>query len=132
MNIVIIEDEALVAEDLERSLRKLIGANINVIHLRSVKEGITHFKNANAPNLIFSDIQLGDGLSFEIFVTAPVTAPIIFCTAYDEYALDAFKANGIDYILKPFTIETLENAIEKYYNLKRQLSSDQALNTTPW
>ncbi|MES2064613.1 MAG: LytTR family DNA-binding domain-containing protein [Bacteroidota bacterium] len=125
MNIIIIEDEGIVADDLEINLRKLISEPVNIIKLRSVKEGIAYFKNNDAPDLIFSDIQLGDGLSFEIFVSEQVAVPIIFCTAYDEYALDAFKANGIDYILKPFTRQTLNAALEKYMQLKKIFSADQ-------
>ena len=100
MNIVIIEDEGIVAEELELNIRKLIDEPVDIVRLKSVKESIAYFKKADTPDLIFSDIQLGDGLSFEIFVAEPISAPVIFCTAYDEYALDAFKANGIDYILK--------------------------------
>lgn len=125
MNIVIIEDEAVVAEDLEINIRKLINEPVEVAHIRSVKEGVAYFKDHAMPDLIFSDIQLGDGLSFEIFVSQPVSVPVIFCTAYDEYALDAFKANGIDYILKPFTRQTLDKALQKYLQLKKIFSSDQ-------
>src|SRR5947207_13376924 len=102
MNIVIIEDEKLMAEDLRISIAQLIDEQVSFVLLHSVKESIAYLKSHDDPDLIFSDIQLGDGLSFEIFIEAPVAAPVIFCTAYNEYALDAFKANGIDYILKPF------------------------------
>jgi two-component system response regulator LytT len=125
VNIVIIEDEGIVADDLEINIRKLIDEPVEIVKLRSVKEGITYLKNNDAPDLIFSDIQLGDGLSFEIFVNEPVSVPIIFCTAYDEYALDAFKTNGIDYILKPFTRQTLHLALQKYMQLKKIFSADQ-------
>lgn len=125
MNIVIIEDEGVVADDLEQNIRELIDEPVDIIQLRSVKESITYFKKADAPDLIFSDIQLGDGLSFEIFIAEPISVPVIFCTAYDEYALDAFKANGIDYILKPFTRETLNSALQKYRQLKKIFSTDQ-------
>jgi two-component system response regulator LytT len=125
MNIVIIEDEEIVADELELNIKQLIDEPVDIVQLRSVKEAIAYFKKSEAPDLIFSDIQLGDGLSFEIFVTEPVSVPVIFCTAYDEYALDAFKANGIDYILKPFTIQTLDRALQKYRQLKKVLSADQ-------
>lgn len=124
MNIVIIEDERVVAEDLALSIKQLIDEPVSIVQLHSVKEAIAWFKAAPEPDLIFSDIQLGDGLSFEIFVAQPVSAPVIFCTAYDEYALDAFKANGIDYILKPFTTETLERSLERYSQLKKIFSTD--------
>jgi len=125
MNIVIIEDEAIVAEDLEINIKKLIDEPVEITHIRSVKAGIAYFKDNETPDLIFSDIQLGDGLSFEIFLSQPVSVPVIFCTAYDEYALDAFKANGIDYILKPFTTKTLNFALQKYMQLKKIFSADQ-------
>lgn len=124
MNIVIIEDERLVADDLEKNIRKLIKENLNIVQLRSVKESVAYFKASPEPDMIFSDIQLGDGLSFEIFIAVSLTAPVVFCTAYDEYALDAFKANGIDYILKPFTLKTLENALNKYHQLKNLFSGN--------
>ncbi|GAA4327108.1 LytTR family DNA-binding domain-containing protein [Mucilaginibacter gynuensis] len=125
MNIVIIEDEGIVADDLELNIRKLIDETVEIVKLRSVKEGIAYLHKNDAPDLIFSDIQLGDGLSFEIFVSEPVSVPVIFCTAYDEYALDAFKANGIDYILKPFTRQTLNAALQKYMQLRKIFSTDQ-------
>jgi two-component system response regulator LytT len=125
MNIVIIEDEGVVADELELNIKQLIGDPVDIVQLRSVKQAIAYLKKAEAPDLIFSDIQLGDGLSFEIFVEIPVSVPVIFCTAYDEFALDAFKANGIDYILKPFTRQTLDSALEKYRQLKKIFSADQ-------
>ncbi|WDF77496.1 LytTR family DNA-binding domain-containing protein [Mucilaginibacter sp. KACC 22773] len=125
MNIVIIEDEGLVADDLELNIRKLMDEPVNIVQIKSVKEGLAYFKTAEAPDLIFSDIQLGDGLSFEIFVAGLLLVPVIFCTAYDAYALDAFKANGIDYILKPFTSKTLNDALQKYGRLKQLFSTDQ-------
>ena len=125
MNIVIIEDEGIIADDLEINIRKLINEVVEITKLRSVKEALAYFKQHENPDLIFSDIQLGDGLSFEIFLNVPVEAPVIFCTAYDEYALDAFKANGIDYILKPFTRQTLDIALQKYMQLKKVFSAEQ-------
>ncbi|WP_442588651.1 LytR/AlgR family response regulator transcription factor [Pedobacter sp. AW31-3R] len=125
MNIVIIEDESVVAEDLEINLRKLINEPVEITHITSVKAGKAYFTANEIPDLIFSDIQLGDGLSFEIFLSQPMTSPVIFCTAYDEYAMDAFKANGIDYILKPFTTKTLNLALQKYMHLKKIFSADQ-------
>ncbi|MBB6498191.1 LytR/AlgR family response regulator transcription factor [Pedobacter cryoconitis] len=126
MNIVIIEDEQVVADDLELSITQLVHEPVSIIQLYSVKEAITYFKGGFEADLIFSDIQLGDGLSFEIFIAVPISTPVIFCTAYDEYALDAFKANGIDYILKPFTLQILEGALQRYNQLKKQFSNDQA------
>lgn len=125
MNILIIEDEEVVGKELELNIRSLTDKSVEIVQLRSVKESIAYFKEADVPDLIFSDIQLGDGLSFEIFVEVPISSPVIFCTAYDEYALDAFKANGIDYILKPFTRQTLEAALKRYQELKKIFSADQ-------
>lgn len=126
MKIVIIEDELVVADDLERSIKQLIDEPVIITQLHSVKEAITYFKGEPETDLIFSDIQLGDGLSFEIFIAAEISAPVIFCTAYDEYALDAFKANGIDYILKPFTMQTLQYALQRYSQLKKLFSAEKA------
>jgi len=125
MNIVIIEDEAFVADELETNIRKLIAEPVEIVQIKSVKTGLAYFSDHPAPDLIFSDIQLGDGLSFEIFIGQPMSVPVIFCTAYDEYALDAFKANGIDYILKPFTTKTLNDSLQKYMQLKKVFSADQ-------
>lgn len=114
MNIAIIEDEQLTAEDLA-GLIGSIDKDIRVVALLdSVKNATAFLQQAPAIDLIFSDIQLGDGLSFEIFRKIPVHAPVIFCTAYDEYALDAIKSNGIEYILKPYTGQCIGEAIEKY------------------
>lgn len=124
MNIAIIEDEKLVANDLQLSITPLIDGPVHIVQLYSVKEAIKYFKANSSTDLIFSDIQLGDGLSFEIFMEIPVSAPIIFCTAYDEYALEAFKTKGIDYILKPFSTQSLELALQRYHELKKIFSPD--------
>jgi two-component system response regulator LytT len=115
MKVVIIEDERLTAEDLKQTIRQADPAVEIVAILKSVHEGLTWFKSNPAPDLIFSDIQLGDGLSFEIL--SNINTPVIFCTAYDEYALNAFKANGIDYMLKPFTLASVTAALQKFKNL---------------
>ncbi|MFV0345043.1 MAG: LytR/AlgR family response regulator transcription factor [Bacteroidales bacterium] len=118
MNIVIIEDEKLTAEDLVSILRK-IDSNIEVdAILSTVEEACEYLQNCTAPDLIFSDIQLPDGTSFEVFKRLELTAPIIFCTAYNQYALQAFEVNGIDYILKPFSKDTVSKALDKYRLLK--------------
>lgn len=121
MNIVIIEDEPLTAEDLA----DIISENDSKSHitaiLESVQEAIDYFSN-NTADLIFCDIQLSDGLCFEIFQELDLTVPVIFCTAYDEYAIQAFKANGIDYIVKPFIEETVSEALTRYRKLKDTFS----------
>lgn len=122
MRVVIIEDEVLTAEDLKESIQQLDNTVEVVAVLQSVREAVAYFQRNDMPDLIFSDIQLGDGESFDIYRTVEVTAPVIFCTAYDEYALQAFKANGIEYILKPFTNASIADAIRKYNNLRRQFT----------
>ncbi len=112
MNVLIIEDEKPSARRLQRML-----ASIQVqaeVMLHSVEESITWFKNNEHPDLIFLDIQLSDGLSFEIFETIDIKSAVIFTTAYDEYALQAFKLNSIDYLLKPIDADELEKAVKKY------------------
>ncbi|HEV2482466.1 MAG TPA: LytTR family DNA-binding domain-containing protein [Puia sp.] len=117
MNIVIIEDEPLTARDLEACIRAAQPAAKIVAVLGSVAEATGYFRENALPDLIFSDIQLGDGLSFSIFATFVQSVPVIFCTAYDAYALDAFKAAGIDYILKPFSAKSIAEALAKYQRL---------------
>jgi DNA-binding LytR/AlgR family response regulator len=117
MNIVIIEDEPLTAKDLEACIRAAEPAAEIVAVLGSVAEAVEFFRENAFPDLIFSDIQLGDGLSFSIFAGFGQAVPVIFCTAYDAYALDAFKATGIDYILKPFSAKSIAGALEKYQRL---------------
>lgn len=122
MKIAIIEDEPLTAEDLTETILKVDPNAIITTCLSSVKEAVSYFQKNEKPDLIFSDIQLGDGLSFEIFNSLSISTPVIFCTAYDEYALNAFKANGIDYILKPFTKKIIADALTKYRELKNNFS----------
>ena len=118
MNIIIIEDERLTAEDLKDLILQCEPqAKITAI-LGSVQESIDYFNSREMPDLIFSDIQLGDGLSFEIFQKLDIKAPIIFCTAFDEYAIEAFKTSGIHYILKPFDEKDIREALAKYNKLK--------------
>src|SRR5690606_14744986 len=117
MNIVIIEDERLTAEDLNDIIHEVTEDCRVVKILPSVKEAVAYLSNNPAPDLIFSDIQLGDGLSFEIFEKIGGDTPVIFCTAYDEYALSAFNANGIHYILKPFNEKSIKEAIDKFRRL---------------
>lgn len=112
MQVIIIEDEKPSARRLQRMLDNL---NIEVeTLLHSVKESIDWFLNNEHPDLIFLDIQLSDGLSFEIFDAVKINSAIIFTTAYDEYALQAFKLNSIDYLLKPIDDEELEAAVNQY------------------
>ncbi|WP_335964446.1 LytTR family DNA-binding domain-containing protein [Galbibacter sp. PAP.153] len=116
MNVIIIEDEAPSARRLRRMLEQL-GVNVDQI-LHSVEESVQWFSKNGHPELIFLDIQLSDGLSFEIFETINIQSAVIFTTAYDEYALQAFKLNSIDYLLKPIDQEELEKAVVKYKQFK--------------
>lgn len=126
MKIVIIEDELLTAEDLKNTILDIEPDARVIAILSSIKEAVSYFQKNEKPDLIFSDIQLGDGLSFEIFKNISITTPVIFCTAYDEYALTAFKANGIDYILKPYNKKTIVEALVKYNQLKNNFSNNSA------
>ena len=112
MNIIIIEDEKPAARLLQRKVEKL-GLQVNQL-LHSVEDALEWFQNNTHPDLIFLDIQLSDGLSFEIFETLEIKSAVIFTTAYDEYALRAFKLNSIDYLLKPIDEDDLEVAVTKY------------------
>ncbi|WP_164108371.1 MULTISPECIES: LytR/AlgR family response regulator transcription factor [Sphingobacterium] len=122
MRIVIVEDEILAAEDLTQTLLQVLPQSEIVKHVQSVEEGLVFFGSDPKIDLIFSDIQLGDGLSFQIFQEINITAPIVFCTAYDNYLLEAFKTNGIDYIVKPISNSAVEQTIQKYFGLQRQLT----------
>ena len=112
MNVIIIEDEKPSARRLQRMLKVLDIDAETMLH--SVEESIEWFQNNEHPDLIFLDIQLSDGLSFEIFEAIEIKSAVIFTTAYDEYALQAFKLNSIDYLLKPIDDEDLKIAVEKY------------------
>lgn len=112
MNIIIIEDEKPAARLLQRKVEKL-GLEVGTL-LHSVEEAIDWFNSNAHPDLIFLDIQLSDGLSFEIFETITIKSAVIFTTAYDEYALRAFKLNSIDYLLKPIDEDDLEIAVNKF------------------
>ncbi|MCX2720278.1 LytR/AlgR family response regulator transcription factor [Lentiprolixibacter aurantiacus] len=118
MQVIIIEDEKPAARRLARLLSEL-GVEVSTL-LHSVEESIEWFQNNSHPDLIFLDIQLSDGLSFEIFDAVSVESAIIFTTAYDEYALQAFKLNSIDYLLKPIDDEELAAAMKQYQNLNHR------------
>ncbi|NLP58646.1 LytTR family DNA-binding domain-containing protein [Lutibacter sp. B1] len=115
LNVAIIEDEPAIARNLEFSLNE-IDSSITILNkLTSVKESVNWLKeNIQRCDLLFMDIRLTDGLSFEIFNSITPTIPVVFITAYDDYALEAFKVNSIDYILKPFEKSDLVNALEKF------------------
>ena len=113
MKVVIVEDEKLAADHLERMLYKAFPSVDILARLSSVKDAIIYFLKRPELDYVFMDIQLADGLSFEILDSIQIDCPIIFTTAYDEYAVKAFKVNSIAYLLKPIDQEDLEGAINK-------------------
>ncbi len=114
MKVVIIEDEPLMAEGLREEILRIDPQVEIVAQLGSIQDSIEHLQNEGFPDLFFSDIELSDGLSFEIFKHVNNTTPIIFCTAYNHYALEAFQVYGIDYLLKPFSPEDIQATLNKY------------------
>lgn len=117
MNVLITENEKPAAEGLVRLLKK-IDTNIKVTGItESVESTINWFQSNPNPDLIFMDIQLDDGLCFELFETMKIETPVIFTTAYDEYMLSAFKVNSVDYLLKPIEENALRSAIEKFKSI---------------
>lgn len=124
MQVLIIEDEPLAQVELERLLQK-VDSEIEILEfLDSIEESVKWLNSNPSPDLIFLDIQLSDGLSFEIFQKTEVKTPVIFTTAYDEYAIQAFKVNSIDYLLKPVDLEELEKSIKKFSEIKEQFSQN--------
>ena len=121
MKVIIIEDEARTANELKNMLIG-IDSDIEVeAILGSVSAAINWFSQHPMPELIFSDIELGDGLSFEIFKEINIEASVIFCTAFDEYAIRAFESNSVDYLLKPIDEAMLHKSLEKYLRFKDHL-----------
>lgn len=130
MKILIIEDEPHNAEVLNEIIVQVKSGAIILEVLESIEQSVKYLSNQiNTPDLIFSDIQLADGLSFEIFSTIKIKCPIIFCTAYDQYTLQAFRTNGIAYILKPVKEEDIKAAFVKYDTLKESLKLDTNIVT---
>ncbi len=125
MDILIIEDEYPAAERLQQLLGRLDEPIEVVDVLDSVESAIRWFAEHPAPDLILSDIQLSDGLSFDIYEKVVIKSPIIFTTSYDEYAIQAFKVKSIDYLLKPIKFEELDKAIAKYKQLKSEFSEEE-------
>ncbi|MGB6150688.1 MAG: LytTR family DNA-binding domain-containing protein [Pricia sp.] len=127
MQLLIIEDEARAANQLQRMLKscdfeyELLGI------IDTVEDAVQWFQKNPTPDLVFMDIQLADGLSFEIFQKTAVDAPIIFTTAFDQYALQAFKVNSVDYLLKPVQKADLDHALAKFIKANRPVSIDPAI-----
>ncbi len=125
MKVLIVEDEKLSAEHLSNLLGK-IEPTFEIVHIsESVKRTIAFLESGMKVDLIFMDIHLADGISFDIFTTVKDTAPIIFTTAFDEYAIKAFKFNSIDYLLKPIGKMELKNAIDKFKTLNSKNLTEQ-------
>jgi len=118
LNVLIIEDEPFAQNELKRLLQNTGFTHQVLACIESVEDAVEWFSAHDAPELVFMDIQLADGLSFEIFTQTTVNVPVIFTTAYDAYAIQAFKVNSIDYLLKPIDQQALNNALQKYESLK--------------
>lgn len=118
IKIVIVEDEKPAAQRLFKLIKQVEPDAELVMHLESVKDSVKWFAENNLPDLIFMDIELADGSSFNIFNEIKIKAPIIFTTAFNQYAIDAFKVNSIDYLLKPIKKEDLENSLQKFHSLQ--------------
>jgi len=126
MNIVIVEDEEMAVRNLTAILNEIGYFNV-VATLDSIRESKEWFERNASPDIVFMDIHLADGSAFEIFNLVKINCPIIFTTAYDEYALKAFKVNSIGYLLKPIDIEDVKLAIEKLKNLTRNNFGEEEL-----
>lgn len=118
MKILIVEDEQRTALDLQASLYELEPSVVFLPVLDTVEAAVRFFQNQPPPDLAFFDVQLADGSSFDIFKEVDVPCPVVFCTAFDEYALQAFQTNGIDYILKPFDQAAIRRALDKVRRLE--------------
>lgn len=128
MNTIIIEDEAFAADALENMLLKIRPQAKVLAKLESIEESVEWLHKNEFPDLVLCDIHLSDGSSFEIFKQVEVKSPVIFTTAYNEYAIEAFKVNSVDYLLKPIKKEDLEQAIKKYEGLKQNILSQELQN----
>lgn len=129
MNILIIEDEPWAAKDLQNLILKIEPSANILATLSSVQASRKWLSEHAHPNLIFSDIQLSDGISFEIFENVPLGCPIIFTTAFDDYAIRAFKLNSIDYLLKPIDEKELKAAFNKYRSLSSESFAGEELRS---
>lgn len=120
MNILIIEDEEPAAKRLQEMIMQIDPSSKIIDRIVSIKSAIKWLKDNPAPDLIFQDIELADGLCFEIYNAIEVSSPVIFTTAFNEYAIEAFKVNSVDYLLKPLKKEELSKAINKYKKFRNQ------------
>jgi DNA-binding LytR/AlgR family response regulator len=120
MRVLIVEDETAAYENLKSIIMELDPSTEFLGHTESVVQTVRWFDNNPSPDLIFMDIHLSDGSAFNIFTAITVETPVIFTTAYDEYAINAFKVNSIDYLLKPIEVEEMQQALEKFRKLNNQ------------
>jgi two-component system, LytTR family, response regulator len=128
LNTIIIEDEKSARQNLITVLAKADpGVNV-VAELSSVKESIEYFSNTSKADLIFCDVQLEDGLSFEIFSKVEIRTPVIFITGYDQFVMNAFEYNGIDYLLKPVCEDELKKAIIKYHRFEKHFNTQTSIS----
>jgi two-component system, LytTR family, response regulator LytT len=127
MNLFIIEDEALASERIQELVRKAAPEALIVGIADSIEESVRYLSQYPMPDLILMDIELVDGQSFEIFSEVTVTCPVIFTTAYDEFALRAFKVHSIDYLLKPIQLEDLRNSLAKFRQLQAVYAQAEAI-----
>jgi two-component system LytT family response regulator len=128
MNILIIEDETVAAQRLQEMVQQLM-PNARIVGLAdSIEESVEYLSTHPMPNLILMDIELVDGQSFEIFKEVDVTCPVIFTTAYDEFALQAFKVHSIDYLLKPIVYEELKSSLDKFERLQKAYAPSRSMN----
>lgn len=128
MRTIIIEDEHVAAAALSALIRETAPDIEIVAVLQSIDESVDWFKHNPMPDLVFVDIHLADGSSFSIFDETDISCPVVFTTAYDEYALKAFEVNSIDYLLKPIVKQDLDRAISKYRNLASPNNSSELLS----
>ncbi len=124
MKILIIEDEPQTAIDLAQTLKK-VEPSVEIMNiLDSISSSVEYLKTNPLLDLIYMDIQLADGLSFDIFQQIKITCPVVFCTAYDEFAISAFKLNGVDFVLKPFDYKAIQKSFEKINLLKAHFQKE--------
>jgi two-component system, LytTR family, response regulator LytT len=123
MRIIIIEDERIAAQRLEKMILEVVPSAIVEVIINSIEDSVKWFQSNTHPDLIFLDIELSDGISFEIFNKVKTDSPIIFTTAYNEYALRAFELHCIDYLIKPISIEKLQHSLQKLEKYKHLFSA---------
>lgn len=126
---ILIEDERLIAAELKKMILAASPETQLVGIFSTVKESVEYFSTHEGPDLIFSDVQLSDGLSFDIFNQVIIKSPVVFVTAYDEFMVNAFENNGIDYLLKPVDEKDLQKALIKYKNLEKHFNHHSFVNT---